>query len=245
MANKIEKVLFEMITENTGIAMCDSGGDDGRMWQRNRKAYPTLQKLRDSEPVTFDRHQYGSGKWELLHTVNIFHYLRDVLELDPICAGYDKALLRANKLKEPWIDYSIEEKCSVYGVTASTVAYLKEIEAEKGEGNTFNTYNDGNSPLSQILQGTLLTIRGGAYLLLQIHGGADARGGYTDARLFKIKRNDYGPFLPPEDVMGTVGKLEVSTQYDGHSLKGENGEDPVIGPRTRIRLYPMWDGSHG
>ena len=49
----------------------------------------------------------------------------------------------------------------------------------------FNTYN-GDSDLSQILQGAWLEdADGDTYLLLQIHGGCDARGGYTDAKLFK------------------------------------------------------------
>ncbi len=32
-----KKVIYKMLTENTGIHMCDSGGKDGRMWQRNQK----------------------------------------------------------------------------------------------------------------------------------------------------------------------------------------------------------------
>ena len=39
--------------------------------------------------------------------------------------------------------------------------------------------------MSQILQGANLTINEEQYILIQIHGGADARGGYTDAKLFK------------------------------------------------------------
>ena len=32
-----KEVIYKMLTENTGIHMCDSGGEDGRMWQRNQK----------------------------------------------------------------------------------------------------------------------------------------------------------------------------------------------------------------
>jgi hypothetical protein len=34
------------------------------------------------------------------------------------------------------------------------------------------------------LQGSWVEINGDVYLLLQIHGGCDARGGYTNAKLF-------------------------------------------------------------
>ena len=51
----------------------------------------------------------------------------------------------------------------------------------------FNTY-DGDSDLSQVLQGAWLEdADGDTYLLLQIHGGCDVRGGYTDAKLFKAE----------------------------------------------------------
>ena len=34
---KVEYGKNKMLTENTGVAMCDSGGEDGRHWQRNQK----------------------------------------------------------------------------------------------------------------------------------------------------------------------------------------------------------------
>jgi len=35
--NPVEKKIAEMLTENTGVHMMDSGGVDGRHWQENRK----------------------------------------------------------------------------------------------------------------------------------------------------------------------------------------------------------------
>jgi len=35
--NPVEKKIAEMLTENTGVHMMDSGGVDGRHWQQNRK----------------------------------------------------------------------------------------------------------------------------------------------------------------------------------------------------------------
>ena len=36
MLKTIEQTIFEMITENTGSHMLDSGGAYGRNWQRNQ-----------------------------------------------------------------------------------------------------------------------------------------------------------------------------------------------------------------
>ncbi len=54
-----------------------------------------------------------------------------------------------------------------------------------GEPFTHNTYN-GEDLLSQTLQFIYWTDEDGAHVLLQIHGGADVRGGYTDARVFDV-----------------------------------------------------------
>jgi hypothetical protein len=41
------------------------------------------------------------------------------------------------------------------------------------------------------VQGQQLEFNGDDYILLQIHNGADVRGGYTDAKLFKIDFNEF------------------------------------------------------
>ena len=49
--------------------------------------------------------------------------------------------------------------------------------------NSFNWDSD----LSQDIQYQFLYIDNACYVLIQIHNGADARGGYTSAKLFKCK----------------------------------------------------------
>ena len=44
-----ESVLHDMFTENTGMSMCDSGGDGNRHWQRNQE----VVDFRDREPFTY------------------------------------------------------------------------------------------------------------------------------------------------------------------------------------------------
>jgi len=54
-----------------------------------------------------------------------------------------------------------------------------------GEPLTVNTYNAADL-LSQTLQYVFWTDHDGAHVLLQIHGGADVRGGYTRPRYFDV-----------------------------------------------------------
>ena len=66
-------------------------------------------------------------------------------------------------------------------------SYLNTFEIK--HFRSWNTYN-GDCDLSQTLQGATMEIEGEIYFLIQIHGGADVRGGYTDAYLFRCANYD-------------------------------------------------------
>jgi len=61
--NPVEKKIAEMLTENTGVHIMDSGGIDGRHWQQNRKVVdfrtrPEIQiDLYVDEPSEIERMQ--------------------------------------------------------------------------------------------------------------------------------------------------------------------------------------------
>ena len=167
-------LIFSMLTENTGKHMCDSGGTNGRMWQRN-----TNKCVADFEAEPAELYQYDPKYNEIYRTVSVFHYLTHNLEVDDIAFNF-------NELNTDAEDYNAdckEDDVSLYGVSLNAWLHLvteNEVEVQR----SWNTYN-GESDLSQILQGANLTINEEHYVLIQIHGGADARGGYTDAKLFK------------------------------------------------------------
>ena len=90
----------------------------------------------------------------------------------------------------------------------------------------WNTYNWGAAH-SQVMQGNELTLEGEygeeKYLLLQIHGGADVRGGYTDARLFKLA--DHAEFynVVSEDCGFSDETGEVALSWHGEWITREGG----------------------
>ena len=168
-----KELIFRMLTENTGVHMCDSGGDKGRMWQRNAN-----KCLADFEAEPEELYQYDPKYNEIYRTVSVFHYLTNNLEVDDIAFNF-------NELNTNAEDYDVDTKTDIfiYGVSSEAWQDLTEFN-EVEVSRSWNTYN-GESDLSQILQGANLTINEEHYVLIQIHGGADARGGYTDAKLFK------------------------------------------------------------
>jgi|9_EtaG_2_1085328.scaffolds.fasta_scaffold01982_5 hypothetical protein len=168
-----DKLVYEMLTENTGSHMLDSGGAYGRHWERNQKR--TIEDFSNEEEENIEEISWidkdDKTHIEYQRTVSVFHFLSD-LELDDICNEFN----RLNTLCSDWEGFH-------YGVSEDASDYLKSI-GEVEMKHPFNTYNE-DSDLSQILQGAWVELDGEQYLLLQIHNGCDARGGYTDAKLFK------------------------------------------------------------
>lgn len=166
-----KETVYGMLTENTGTHFLDSGGTDSRGWQRNQK-----KTIEDFESEEEELYQLDAKYKETHRTVSVFHYLTNNLEIDEICEEFNKIQEESNN----W-----DADADVYGVSREAFDHIDsfwEVEIDR----TWNTYN-GDSDLSQILQGANLRINGEDYILIQIHNGADARGGYTDAKLFKME----------------------------------------------------------
>ena len=186
--SNVENKIYEMLTENTGNHFLDSGFNNNRHWQRNQKK--TFEDFRNEPEQNFEVITSETNPPEILRTVSLFHYLAGQgsnLELDSICNKF-------NKLNENFEDFA---DCEPYGVGVDAWEYLKEYINEDNI-RVFNTYNY-ESDLSQTLQGATLELfidgQYEYYTLLQIHGGADVRGGYTNAVLFKCEEGIINEYL--------------------------------------------------
>ena len=212
IANRVHALL----TENTGRALCDSGDAYGRAWQRNQGK--TVADWRKRPQVTWDGQDWS---------VDIFHYLINRLYLDEVCDYYNRRFLPA----KDWDgDY--------YGVSRAACEWLevRGFTEHPEWKQSFNSYN-WSSRLSQDIQGTFLQFADTEYVLLQVHGGCDIRGGYTDARLFTCDPAD----LLTDDVWGTVTRpdgtaIQISSSYDRHQLTDESGQPVPIGESDKVEL---------
>ena len=173
--NYLDQKLFEMFTENTGRHMLDSGGNDGRHWQRNQGRDLESFINEPQAVLKIEKGRLGfSTEWE----ISAFHICREGLDFDSLCKRFNSM---------PVDDWDGE----YYGVSATGQEWLDEKGFEFVRD--FNTYN-GEWAGSQTLQGTELQIGLERYVLLQVHGGADVRGGYTNARLFTFDHYREGLF---------------------------------------------------
>ena len=198
---KVDKTIYEMLVENTGKNILDSGGAEDRHHQRNAKK--TIEQFRNEPVERFEK----IGK-RIERTLSVFHYLtRFGLSLDKVANKFNSI----NKNATNW-----DADTELYGVSKEAWDYL----SQRGDvvlGRTFNTYN-GDSDLSQVLQGTYIGLNGSEYLILQIHGGADVRGGYTNARMFAYDMNNC-ECLPEHKSTDEIEEDIASGEIDTATIK--------------------------
>lgn len=174
----IEQTIYNMLMENTGTHMLDSGGGSGRHWQRNEKKSIDDFKKESEATLGFD---VSGDRIYLDPTVSVFHKLTKVLEEDELCKEFNA--MKVNK----W------DSEKYYGQSKEGENFLFQngFSVCENRAGVWNTYNFENC-FSQVLQGCDLEgeYTCDKYVLLQIHQGADVRGGYTDAKLF-LNTHDY------------------------------------------------------
>lgn len=189
----MKATIKKLLKESTGTHFLDSGGDSNRHWQKNAK-----RNFNKEPRVLWDKYGYS---------VNIYHYLCEVLNTDRNTQKINSFITR-NDLH--WVQ-EVEEE-----ITNKDFMY-HEI---KDWGEVYNTYN-GKENISQTLLFKTFRIDGEQYVLLQVHQGADKRGGYTQARCFKL--NGYLTRLV--DVYGTIDGREIEMGSWGQLVYIDTNEE--------------------
>lgn len=234
---QLDQLLFSMFTENTGRHFLDSGGVYGRNWEKNQNK--GLQDFIDQPSAWLDVYHREASEdrpesFDLSPTLSLFHHLRDALDLDRYCEKFN-----ARPVDDWGSDY--------YGVSRDGQRWLERMGFEAvGEGN--NSYNWAAN-FSQVVQYQKLDLHGEAYLLLQIHGGCDVRGGYTDAKLFKFHCDpDY--FLYESagfsvDKPDDLDSEPLHLSWSGEWINYEGGcadDDDIAAFCRAVLAHPDYDG---
>lgn len=215
MRQTIKQTVAAMLTENTGTHMLDSGGANGRAWQQNiGKAVSDFEAEPTATAEIWVREFNGKLTAEVLPCVSVFHLLTGgALELDDRCREFNAMPV------ENWGSDDFT------GVSHEGAEFL-ELHGFKANGQGFNTYNWAANH-SQVMQGSELILENefgdDRYILLQIHGGADVRGGYTDAKLFKL--DDHADFynVVTEDCGFSDPEGENGISWHGEWINSDGG----------------------
>jgi hypothetical protein len=165
-----EAIIYGMLTENTGGSILDSGGAYGRHWERNQKK--TLQDFRAEPEATFT-----SGDWPEVSKSTFWHLVNHLEADEGLTAAF-------SKFAEDYPDDSWREIEDAWlnklGVPEEGGEFYSDARWE------FNSYNFDGWLLDQTIQGVFFGMGSNEYLILQVHGGCDVRGGYTRPQVFTL-----------------------------------------------------------
>ena len=176
---RVEHILYNMFTENTGASVLDSGGAYGRHWQRNQKF--TIDDFVNREMITYDEDfEY--------HSVDTFKFLSEKLdvddETDELNELFDEFINRDENLDENYLHLMSE--------------FISELLIENYD-KIDNTYNFNNT-LTQDFQYGIFEYNDKFYVILQLHNGCDIRGGYTKPYIFNIDLYEHFIFNDEDEI---------------------------------------------
>jgi hypothetical protein len=216
-----KQILIDMLKQNTGCHPMDSGGTDGRVWQRN--ADIDLEK----EPYqTFKGSIYkhdGKETVEFEASKSTFHFLTECLEYDAsMQKRYDRYVKKSEECD--WSDMmsfaeNLEEATGIYG---------------EGEPIEVNTYNH-DSVLDQVIQYVYFEIDDLGYVVLQSHNGADVRGGYSTPKCFKV--TEELAILNDQQMYTSCSNCDVHYDTDdGYHFRNEASNEPYLNDIENLKL---------
>jgi hypothetical protein len=216
--DQTKDIIIGMLKENTGTHFLDSGGAYGRNYERNQKRDFEKEPACEVDASFF--YHNGERQEDVLFYYNVFHYLNNFLEYEPnLQKEFDEfEKLPENKDKN-WLQLMQE--------------FAESKNDEKYAVYSTNTYNYDNI-ISQVLQYTRFKIDGEDYILLQVHGGCDVRGGYTAPKIFRVSDLDY--FLMAQTDIEAYVKLD--------SNENQAIFEGIEKPPTCFRWYSDDGGYH-
>ena len=189
---KIETAL-KYTRYNSGMHFLDSGGDNGRIWQQNSP----------------ERDVWHDG-FDEPGTMSLTHILAKKFEFTKAHRGFYN-WLRHNESEQAWM-LEIEDFFSQYG-------FWQRVARD----NTFNGENDlDQNFIWEVWQAEHLSGEDWVYgesngtdyqLVLQVHTGADIRGGYSAPMFVSFDSDEY--ILP----------MDLSCQYHSDDVPEDENEN--------------------
>ena len=172
-----EQVVAEMLRENTGSVLVDSGDLYGRAYERNQTTDFAQQ------PAAWGRFDCAGSHLHVNGTVSLYHWMTSMLEFDPVLQEMLDRHAQGASNSESWF--------TVVDDFASKLFQAGELDSEP---TTIYTYNSPDScDLSQNIQYVNIYADGNyepSHMIVMVHNGCDARWGFTAPKCFRIKSDE-------------------------------------------------------
>ena len=163
--------IVAILTESTGVNMLDSGGENGRGWQQNRL-------IKDWDAIPPSSIQVWDD--EVIVQYSAYHYLMNFLDITDESERLNRVLIEIMDESDESYMSDVEEFLSIEDIETDGYACH----------NIINTYNYENI-IDSVLQYAVFEVEDETYIILQVHLGADVRGGYTVPQIFALDAPDY------------------------------------------------------
>ena len=192
------EAIRAQLTENTGTHFLDSGSAYGRHWEENQDTPP------------WERPAWDVSDGYVTH--NVYHWMERSYGRDRTAVALEAALYAYghtdDQKREPWLrtaeafrdgmfeGHWTEFDLREWGLPAPFVPDVLSVQSDirgTDHGFTFNTYNQEMHGLSQVLQAVVLGGPYAEYGFIQVHQGADVRGGYTGPRAYTSVMGGWHP----------------------------------------------------
>ena len=221
---EIQRIIHNMMIENTGAHFLDSGGAYGRNWERNR----AIPDMRPDKPTLADVWgKVGAPADDYSFTVSLFAYLTGYLEINETSE-------RLNELFDMHRDANPDDREYLLMQTFNPGDYDPEYSEFEHHGGG-NSYNH-ETTLSQDIQFDWLSDErfnyyNPAYIMLQIHGG------YTEPKIFYVP--DPAAFVCGwGDLYADCKCTHLSAESAGYYWFGEYSNDQRSIDGSRLNPCP-------
>ena len=214
-----EQVVIEMLRENTGGNLVDSGSLYGRAYERNQAVDFAQQ------PGAWGRFDCAGSHLHVNGTVSLYHWMTSMLEFDPVLQ---------EKLERHAQEFSISS--SWFTVQDDFVQKLFEAGDLARESRVTYTYNTPDScDLSQNIQYISLYTESDfepSHLIVMVHNGCDARWGFTAPQCFRIKSD--------EDYLDAMRLSGVYAGDDSWYITSWNTSEPSERNACKVDLRDLF-----
>lgn len=165
--------IIDLLRDNTGRALCDSGGAYGRHWERNQD-----RDFENDPEGTLGVYTYADGEHTPEWSVSLYHWLAKFLytseHSQKLQQMFDAFAEDEDNQDEPWED--VLDK------------FKKGLGEDMPKFEYFEfTYEDTNVSLDQ---SAYIWWFDDDLVIIRTHNGCDLRGGYSKPGFFTCSRED-------------------------------------------------------
>jgi hypothetical protein len=171
-----DKLLYGMFTQDSGRVLIDSGGESGRLWQRNRH--------RDLRKRPYGGFEISAARRKIEYPwLSTYHFLRENVKHHPKLDSIWQRWSNREENQSESLHELMERFPQWIGERCPAFKWGHPYDSSRQEAYYAYTYNADNVMDTDFHFSCWVSDRT-EYYLVSLHTGMDARWGFSDAHVF-------------------------------------------------------------